>query len=152
MSYGGIFDWDKLNTQLAELQKFTLAPGFWEDNKRAQTIQKKISLIEHEMAMWQELEERSAEVELHFELIGEGEAPDPDIENALTGFVDYLNMVEIRKMLNGPDDHRGAILAIHPGAGGTESQDWANMLYRLYTRWCERQSFSTKILDFQPGD
>jgi len=102
--------------------------------------------------MWQELEERSGEVELHFELIGEGDDPDPDIENALTAFVDYLNMVEIRKMLNGPDDHRGAILAIHPGAGGTESQDWANMLYRLYTRWCERQSFTTKILDYQPGD
>jgi len=129
-----------------------LAAGFWDDNKRAQIIQKKISIIEDEMSMWNKLDDLHGEVELHFELIAEGDDPDPDIEPALSGFLNYLNTVEIRKMLHEPDDHRGAIITIHPGAGGTESNDWANMLYRLYTRWCERQGYKMKVLDYQPGD
>lgn len=151
-SYGGIFDWDALKSKLLALQQKTLGPDFWDDNKRAQILLKKISIIENEMSMWKELEDRFAEVELYYELIAEGEEADPDIEQAISSFQSYLNTVEIRKMLHEVDDHRGAIVTIHPGAGGTESQDWASMLYRLYGRWCEREGYTTKILDYQPGD
>lgn len=152
MNFGGIFDWDRLTRSLSEQQQKTLAPGFLDDNQSAQIILKKISTLENEIKMWRELEDLYAEVELHFELIEEGDAPDPDIQNALKRFQTALEKVEIRKMLNGPDDHRNALLTIHPGAGGTESQDWAEMLLRLYKRWCERSGFSVKVLDFQPGD
>lgn len=93
-----------------------------------------------------------SEVEIHMELVeSDGEA-DPEIERSFNQFEEYLSDVEIRKMMNDEDDFRGAILTIHPGAGGTESQDWANMLYRLYSRWCERMGYSTTVLDYQPGD
>ena len=102
--------------------------------------------------MWRNLDEKYSVVELHFDLVDDGDDPDSELPTALTEFQEELNRVEVRKMLNGPDDHRGAILTIHPGAGGTESQDWAEMLYRMYTRWCERAGYSTKLLDYQPGD
>jgi peptide chain release factor 2 len=70
----------------------------------------------------------------------------------LTRFNKELNQTEILTMLNGPDDSRDAIITIHPGAGGTESQDWAQMLYRLYTRWCDQNGFKIKIMNFQAGD
>jgi peptide chain release factor 2 len=91
-------------------------------------------------------------VELHFELIDSGDEADPDIVKAINILDKCVNKVELRKMLNQPDDHRGAILTIHPGAGGTESQDWASMLYRMYLRWSEQSGYKTKIVDFQPGD
>ncbi len=102
--------------------------------------------------MWQELENKYSEVEIHFELLESEGKPDSEIGIALNSFLKFLEYVELRKMLNNHDDHRGAILTIHPGAGGTESQDWANMLYRLYMRWCERSNFKTTVMDYQPGD
>lgn len=152
LNYGGIFDRDLLNSKILHLQKKTLETGFWDDNKKAQSVTKKISSLESEIELWDQLEDKYTEVEIHFELLETDNQPDPDIEYALSSFIELLENVELRKMLNSPDDHRGAILTIHPGAGGTESQDWANMLYRLYMRWCERSDFKTTILDFQPGD
>jgi len=73
------------------------------------------------------------------------EATVGDVEQA-------LEKLEFEALLSGPDDHRDAILTIHPGAGGTESQDWANMLFRMYNRWCERRGFTANLIDYQPGD
>ena len=102
--------------------------------------------------MWEELEDSYSETDIHFQLVDEGEAPDKDIASSLIRFQTQLNKAEIQKMLGDPDDHLGAILTIHPGAGGTESQDWAEMLYRLYSRWCESSGFKSTVLDFLPGD
>ena len=102
--------------------------------------------------MWKEIDEQFCEVESYIELIEEGEEVTEDAEEALDSFGKYIEKMQIRKLLNGRDDHRNAILTIHPGAGGTESQDWASMLFRLYSRWCERTGYKTKILDYQDGD
>jgi peptide chain release factor 2 len=102
--------------------------------------------------MWKEIDEQFFEVESYIELIEEGEEVTEDAEEALDSFGKYIEKMQIRKLLNGRDDHRNAILTIHPGAGGTESQDWASMLFRLYSRWCERTGYKTKILDYQDGD
>ena len=102
--------------------------------------------------MWKEIDEQFFEVESYIELIEEGEEVTEDAEEALDSFAKYIKKMQIRKLLNGRDDHRNAILTIHPGAGGTESQDWASMLFRLYSRWCERTGYKTKILDYQDGD
>ena len=102
--------------------------------------------------MWSDLESHFNEVASYIELLEEGEAVEEDAQNSLDSFKIFIDKVEIRKLLDGPDDHRNAILSIHPGAGGTESQDWANMLYRLYIRWCERNNYKTKLLDYQVGD
>lgn len=102
--------------------------------------------------MWKEIDEQYFEVESYIELIQEGEEASKDAEEALESFGKYIEKMQIRKLLNGRDDHRNAILTIHPGAGGTESQDWANMLFRLYSRWCERAGYTVRILDYQDGD
>jgi len=102
--------------------------------------------------MWSDLDSQFFEVTSYFELIKEGEDVLSDTFNSLDVFEKDIEFVQLRKMLNGKDDHRNAIISIHPGAGGTESQDWANMLFRLYMRWFEKTGFKTKILDFQDGD
>ncbi len=98
------------------------------------------------------MEDEFNEIKIYNELLEIEEKPDPDYENALLKFSKNLENIEIRKLLNHKDDSRSAILTIHPGAGGTESQDWAKMLLRLYTRWCERSGYKIKILDFLDGD
>lgn len=75
-----------------------------------------------------------------------------DLEQALEDLENEINEFEFASLLSGPDDHRDAILTIHPGAGGTESQDWAQMLFRMYNRWAERKNFSVELMDLQPGD
>lgn len=75
-----------------------------------------------------------------------------DMEQALKALEKELNEFEFASFLSSPDDHRDAILTIHPGAGGTESQDWAQMLFRMYNRWAERKDFSVDLMDLQPGD
>ena len=102
--------------------------------------------------MWIDLERHFHDVESYLELLEEGEAVEEDAMLALESFKKFIEKVEIHKLLDGPDDHRNAILSIHPGAGGTESQDWASMLYRLYIRWCEKNNYNTNLLDYQDGD
>jgi len=75
-----------------------------------------------------------------------------DLETTLDELVKKLEEFEFSALLSGPDDHRHAILTIHPGAGGTESQDWADMLFRMYNRWIERRKFTAELMDYQPGD
>ena len=118
----------------------------------AQNVLKKISILDSELTMWSEFDEYFSDVNLYLELLEEGEKVEVDAKHALLNFQNYLSKVELRKLLDGPDDHRGAILNIHPGAGGTESQDWVSMLYRLYVRWCDRNNYKVRLLDFQDGD
>jgi len=149
---GGIFDKKAIQESISELQLKTTQPNFWDDNQSAQKILKNISVFENDLKMWQDLEEHYQEVESYLELLNEGEEVVEDADIALKSFEEFIENVQIRKLLNDKDDHRNAILTIHPGAGGTESQDWANMLYRLYSRWCERNGYKIKILDYQDGD
>lgn len=75
-----------------------------------------------------------------------------EVERSVNAISARLDKLEFEAMLSGPDDHRDAIVTIHPGAGGTESQDWADMLFRMYNRWAERQGFTVDLMDHQPGD
>ncbi len=149
---GGIFDKNKILDSIEKLQEKTTEQKFWENNQSAQNILKKISSFENELKMWNDLDDQHGEVKSYLELIDEGEDVTDDAQEALDSFRNFIEKVQIRKLLNGRDDHRNAILTIHPGAGGTESQDWASMLFRLYSRWCERTGYKTKILDYQDGD
>jgi peptide chain release factor 2 len=148
----GIIDMDALNTELNRLREFTVEVNFWDDNTSAQKVLKQISKIENEIKMWSDLDCRYNDSDFYMDIINDGEAVDSDSINTLNSFSKVVEQVELINLLNEEDDHRGAILTIHPGAGGTESQDWASMLYRLYTRWCERNKFKIKILDYQDGD
>ena len=99
-----------------------------------------------------ELKEKASDLEAFFELANEGEDVGSDIEREIKALDERVDQLETTALLSGENDHRNAILVIHPGAGGTEAQDWAQMLLRMYLRWAERQGFKTTITDEQPGD
>jgi peptide chain release factor 2 len=99
-----------------------------------------------------ELARRSEDVEAYFELAREGENVEGDLERDITALNSFVEAMETRTMLSSETDPLNAILTVHPGAGGTESQDWADMLLRMYLRWAERQGFKTEINDYQDGE
>ena len=98
------------------------------------------------------LQTRSSDLEVLVEWARQGEAVVEELVTGLDGFAEEVETAETKKMLGGEHDRCNAIVTIHPGAGGTESQDWAEMLLRMYLRWAERRGFSRDIIDFQPGD
>ncbi len=108
--------------------------------------------LEDLLATEADLTRRSEDISAYFELAGEGENVESDLKRELDSLRELLEKVETETLLSGERDGRNAIVTIHPGAGGTESQDWAEMLLRMYLRWAERQGFETVLNDYQPGD
>ncbi len=108
-----------------------------------------LATIKEKLELFGRLE---SEIEAVEELIGENPAAAGELEHEIASIQKSLDELEIKLVLSDPDDLKNAILAIHPGAGGTESQDWAQMLLRMYLRWAEREGYSVKTMDYQPGD
>ena len=152
MNCGGIFDLASKENKLIELRQLTFAEDFWNDKNSAATTLKKISIIEKDIQTWDTLNQMQGDIGVLFEFLNEGESTVEEVEKEIIEFSSLLRDQELKLILGKPEDMENAILTIHPGAGGTESQDWANMLYRMYNRWIERKGFSQKLLDYQPGD
>jgi peptide chain release factor 2 len=152
LNCGGIFDLVAKREDLEKLRVLSLSADFWDDNNKATSILRKISRLEHDLDLWSNLKRRHGDLEVLFEFAEGGDATPEDIASELDQYSSIIDKVELQLMLGESNDLLGAILTIHPGAGGTESQDWAEMLYRLYMRWAERAGFNAKVLDFQPGD
>lgn len=152
--YGGIFDIDAKERRLFELESIISSPDFWDDNEAAQRLLKEQSSLQQAIEEWKRcrssLDDAKALYEMAIEEGDEGIALDE--EGELLRLSDEIKEIELRRMLSGPNDHNNAIVAIHPGAGGTESQDWAEMLLRMYLRWAEKKGFSSDITDYQPGE
>jgi len=108
--------------------------------------------LENMVADDEELVRRSSDIEAYFELAREGEDVLADLERDIKALAAFNEELEARTMLNGEADPLNAIVTVHPGAGGTESQDWAEMLMRMYLRWAEQQGFKTEINDYQDGE
>ena len=149
---GGIFDLDSKSKIVEELRKKSSDKDFWSDNQNASKVLRKISIIEKEIQLWEDLSRRHDDMEILFEFAEVGEADISEIEIELEAYKSIIDEVEIKLTLGRPEDIQNAIVTIHPGAGGTESQDWAQMLYRMYTRWVEKKDFKLDVMDFQPGD
>jgi len=133
-------------------EKFSLESNFWDDSDNAKKILKKISDIKNEISQSDTLVKLFSEVTDYVELVELGENLTSESIDSIKEFSALLDQFETKKMLNGENDHLGAILSIHPGAGGTESQDWVNMLFRMYSRWCDKNNYKYKIIDYQDGD
>lgn len=150
MIYGGHFDIESKELEVKELEKKTYEPNFWDDRNKAEEIIKETNelktLIESINNAKDELE---ANREL-LELVDESELS--DIETSVLRQNEEIEKLNILLLLNGPYDSKDCILEIHSGAGGTEACDWANMLYRMYTRWCEAKGYKMELLDYQAGD
>ena len=132
---------DEMNEQIKKLREKTLEPNFWNDNLSAQKVTKEISGLEFEIKRWKNLGMLKEDIELQWMLYEEEAADLKELEDLVSKFVQSIDDIEIEKLLSGEQDKNNAILVIHPGAGGTESHDWASMLYRMYTRWMERRGY-----------
>ena len=127
-------------------------PGFWEDRERSEQLGRRRGKLELVLEELRKVEELSEEASILQELHREGETVEEDLLGVLDRVEDLLDGIEMKRMLSGEQDSSDAILSIHPGAGGTESQDWAKMLYRMYIRWAERHGYGVQVIDYQDGE
>jgi peptide chain release factor 2 len=149
---GGIFDLDRKRKDLAALDETIGRPGFWDDPQAAQQILQRRSALKESIESGEALLSACEDAKALVELGKEGEPVHDDLVKAIDDFAAKLDATEVEMMLGGPHDHGNAILTIHPGAGGTEAQDWAEMLYRMYLRWVERRGYTLEIIDHQDGE
>lgn len=153
-NYGGIFDFAHMISELQELEAQMSQPHFWNDARAAAAVSRKKTTIERELQQWRELETKMDDVGALLELARE--SGDAGLEMELTAELSRLEprlaTLRVELLLSGELDPNNAILAIHPGAGGTESQDWAQMLLRMYVRWAEQKKFKVDTLDLLAGD
>ena len=113
---------------------------------------KRISSIERQVDDWSSLDESYEEVLLYISMLEDVDGLENEFKDSIDKFEEILNKMELLNLLHFRDDKKDAILTIHSGAGGTDAQDWASMLYRMYSRWCESNNHSCSILSFQDGD
>ncbi|HEX9492863.1 MAG TPA: peptide chain release factor 2 [Thermoanaerobaculia bacterium] len=146
------FDLDSARNSLQEIERQISAPGFWDNPQAAQEVGRKRSRIEKRVAAGESLNTKSEELDVLLELQREGEEVDEEVEALVNQLETDINQIEMTMKLSGEHDDRDAIVAIHPGAGGTESQDWAEMLLRMYLRFAERRGWSTEMVDYQAGE
>ena len=151
-SCGSIFDSARLKRELAAIEEKISDPAVWADGARSQPLMRERKRLETLLADDAELQRRSDDIEAYFELAKEGEAVEPELEREIPALVAFSEKLESKTMLSGETDALNAIVTVHPGAGGTESQDWAEMLMRMYLRWAEREGFRTEINEIQDGD
>ena len=124
----------------------------WENNSESTTIMKKISFLEKDITLRKNLVQKAEDVEVLLEFLNENQVEEEEVKKELKIFSNLLKEFELKLILNGDNDINDAIITIHPGAGGTESQDWAEMLYRMYSMWAESKGFKFNVIDFQNGD
>ena len=153
-NYGGIFDFARMTAELAHLEEQTAQPDFWNHAQKAAKISRKKSTIERDLQQWRDIDGKMNDLRALLELAEESD--DAGLAKELTFELDQfepkLVALRLELLLSGELDPSNAIVAIHPGAGGTESQDWAQMLLRMYVRWAESKKFTVNTLDLLPGE
>ena len=151
---GGIFDVPAQQEHLKTLEKKIAVEDLWNDPAKAQVILKEKSGIENSLQPFYELEKQFEDLNILLELSEEedGEGMLDDAGEGVERLIAGLDEIELRSTLSSEGDRNNAILTINPGAGGTESQDWAQILLRMYTRWAEQNDFKVEIIDLQPGE
>jgi peptide chain release factor 2 len=132
----------------------TAQPDFWSDNEKAQTVFREINELKSWSQTWEGIQTKEKELSDFLELAHEenDENTYKDIALEIENVETRLEDLELRRMFGGDDDAKNVILTIHPGAGGTESQDWAEMLMRMYLRYAQRRNYATDIMDLQQGE
>jgi len=149
-----VFDIPKKEQEVARLEVEAASPEFWADPERAQRTMRQLDELRDQVRTWRGLEKQAEELLGLLELARQegDEAMLADIERDAERVAERLENLEFQLVLSGPHDQKNAILAIHAGAGGTEAQDWAEMLLRMYLRWAESHGYQAEILDMTPGE
>lgn len=135
-----------------ELEKAMSDPAIWDDQRRAKGIGEEIAGIQAEKNLFESLSKQLGDLDAYAELLKQDASLEAEAQRELKNFEEALQAIELKTLLSEPYDANSAILTIHPGAGGTESQDWAEMLLRMYSRWAARAGFTVELADLLPGD
>ena len=152
MLCGAIFDVPRKKTQLAKLEDVIASPDFWNQPEKSQKVMQDRKRLEQAVEDDRLIAGRVSDIETLFELGREGEEIGGELNRELKVLSEHLERLETGMLLSGENDARAAILVIHPGAGGTESQDWAEMLLRMYLRWAERHNMEAVVTDRLEGE
>ncbi|MGQ0555261.1 MAG: peptide chain release factor 2 [Nitrospiraceae bacterium] len=150
----GHFDFAHMTADLQELEAQMGQPHFWNDARAAAAVSRKKATIDRELQQWRDIEAKMGDVDALLDLARESgdSALETELASELNQLEPRLATLRVELLLSGELDSNNAIVAIHPGAGGTESQDWAQMLLRMYVRWAEDKKFKVDTLDLLPGD
>lgn len=151
---GGLFDLETLERDIAEYNDRMTEPTFWDDAQKAQAIINEANELKEKYNQYKDLLTEKEELDLLLEMVKEENDEElvKELDSKINPFLDKLDQYELDLLLSDPYDKNNAIIELHPGAGGTESQDWGNMLLRMYTRWAEKRGFKIETLDYQSGD
>ncbi|RJE85663.1 peptide chain release factor 2 [Paenibacillus sp. 1011MAR3C5] len=150
----GSLDLDLKQEMIANFEEKMSMPDFWDDNERAQSLISELNAVKSVVEQYAKLNNDHEELQMMLELAEEedDESMGQELKESVEQLLDRVSDFELQLLLNQPHDKLNAIVELHPGAGGTESQDWGMMLYRMYTRWAEKRGFKVEVLDYQDGD
>jgi peptide chain release factor 2 len=149
---GAIFDAANPARELAAIEERIAAADFWQNQEEAQKTLRRRSRLSEEVELSRSLAGKLDDLTVLLEWAEAGEDVVTDLQRSLEALEAEVEAAEIKKMLGGEHDRANAIVTIHPGAGGIESQDWAEMLLRMYLKWAERRGLKREVLDYQPGE
>ncbi len=149
-----LFDITSKEKELAELESKTNEQGFWDDQENSTKVLQDIKFLKDKVTNYQKVLKELEDIEVMYELTEEADNEDDakELSSLVRRLTKEIDRLEISNLLSGPHDKNNAIVTIHPGAGGTESQDWASMLYRMYNMWCEKNGFKLEEIDYLDGD
>jgi peptide chain release factor 2 len=151
-SSGGFFDVAAGREELTRIELQASSPAFWNDQDAAQKLLQKRTILEKKIQRQEHFESQMADAGVLFEFAEEDEDSLKELRSMVERLEHEISVAETEMLLGGENDQLNAICTIHPGAGGTESQDWAEMLLRMYLKWAEQRGFKTEIIDYQPGE
>ena len=145
---------EEADRKISELELRSSEPGFWDDIEKAQTVQKEITDLKKKIEKFNNLREMLENLDILCELAisEEDDSVFEEIKQNFSEYQHYFDQLRMETLFTGEYDHLNAIMTLHAGAGGTEAQDWTQMLFRMYSRWCEQHEFSLKVLDYLDGD
>ncbi len=149
---GGIFDLAKKSQRLSEIEQSLADSDIWNNPKKSAELMKEKKRLENVLGLGERFDRDIDEIETYFDLVEEDESLHEELEREIESFQEFIEETEIKNYLNGPNDFNNAFLNIHPGAGGTESHDWAEILLRMFLRFGERMNFKTEILEILGGE
>lgn len=149
-----LFDIANEKSRLKDLEEQTKENDFWNDQEKSAVVLQKIKILKDKVSNYDVLNSNLEDIHAMIELIEEAndESLIDELKQDVKKFEKGLDRLEIEALLSGPHDANNAIVTIHPGAGGTESQDWAEMLYRMYSMWCDKNGYKLEELDYLDGD
>jgi peptide chain release factor 2 len=147
-----VFDYDNRKAQIETAEEQTRASHFWDDSKKAEVILKEIKSIKVWTDDYEAVANSVADTEVLFDFYREGEATEQEMQREFDTAQKAVEELEFKRMLSDEEDQLSAIIDINPGAGGTESQDWAEMLMRMYIMWGEKHKFDVRQVSYQPGE